>query len=160
MTKKSHWIAQGETKEGITVVSYNEPREQAIVKINGTDKILQLRKGATSHGSSKGVTVMPAAAGFAVPSVAPAIDAQKGHQPPTPDVSNLPAPVVIPAQTQTQTQPAQPATPEAQAQQKAETEARMLVSDLLEIGMAQRKAYEEAQRKASEGKPAVETPKP
>ncbi|HRE04877.1 MAG TPA: hypothetical protein PKX00_04660 [Opitutaceae bacterium] len=32
---------------------------------------------------------------------------------------------------------------------EAEREARMLVSDLLEIGMQQRKAYEEAQRKAS-----------
>lgn len=32
---------------------------------------------------------------------------------------------------------------------EAEREARMLVSDLLEIGMAQRKAYEEAQRKAA-----------
>lgn len=37
-----------------------------------------------------------------------------------------------------------PATP-----QEAEREARMLVSDLLEIGMQQRKAYEEAQRKAA-----------
>jgi hypothetical protein len=39
----------------------------------------------------------------------------------------------------------------------------MLVSDLLEIGMAQRKAYEEAQRKASDGAtraPAAEAPKP
>ena len=31
------------------------------------------------------------------------------------------------------------------------TEARMLVSDLLEIGMVQRKAYEEAQRRAAAG---------
>lgn len=33
---------------------------------------------------------------------------------------------------------------------EAEREARMLVSDLLEIGIQQRKAYEEAQRKAAE----------
>lgn len=45
--------------------------------------------------------------------------------------------------------PEAPATPESQV--KAETEARMLVSDLLEIGMAQRKAYEEAQKRAAEG---------
>jgi len=32
--------------------------------------------------------------------------------------------------------------------EQKETEARMLVSDLMEIGMQQRKAYEEAQRKA------------
>jgi hypothetical protein len=45
---------------------------------------------------------------------------------------------------------------------KAETEARMLVSDLLEIGIAQRKAYEDAQRRAAEGKsgqpPAADQP--
>jgi len=34
--------------------------------------------------------------------------------------------------------------------EEKEREARMLVSDLLEIGMRQRKAYEEAQRKAAE----------
>ena len=42
--------------------------------------------------------------------------------------------------------------------EEQEREARMLVSDLLEIGMRQRKAYEEAQRKAGEDaskKPAV-----
>src|SRR5689334_5784293 len=42
--KKTYWIAKGETKEGISVVNYDERREQAFVKINGTDKILQLRK--------------------------------------------------------------------------------------------------------------------
>src|SRR5687767_8530152 len=40
--KKNHWIAKGETKEGISVVAYDEPREQAHVKINGAEKILQL----------------------------------------------------------------------------------------------------------------------
>lgn len=37
---------------------------------------------------------------------------------------------------------------------RQEEEARMLVSDLLEIGMAQRRAYEEAQKKAAGGQPA------
>jgi hypothetical protein len=46
-----------------------------------------------------------------------------------------------------------PGPPIPEAQLKQETEARMLVSDLLEIGMAQRKAYEEAQRKAAESTP-------
>jgi hypothetical protein len=39
--------------------------------------------------------------------------------------------------------------PPPSSPQQAEREARMLVSDLLEIGMQQRKAYEEAQRKAA-----------
>lgn len=50
------------------------------------------------------------------------------------------------------TGPTQPAAPLSQARQ--EEEARMLVSDLLEIGMAQRKAYEEAQRRAAAGQTA------
>ncbi|PTX97718.1 hypothetical protein [Opitutus sp. ER46] len=37
------------------------------------------------------------------------------------------------------------------SQARQEEEARMLVSDLLEIGMAQRRAYEEARRKAAAG---------
>ncbi len=48
--------------------------------------------------------------------------------------------------TPTQGTPQPPPPPGSVAQQ--ETEARMLVSDLLEIGMQQRKAYEEAQKKA------------
>jgi hypothetical protein len=49
--------------------------------------------------------------------------------------------------------PAAPAAPEAPeaTRVRQETEARMLVSDLLEIGMAQRKAYEDAQRRAASG---------
>jgi hypothetical protein len=56
--------------------------------------------------------------------------------------------------------PPPPAIPETQ--QKQEMEARMLVSDLLEIGMAQRRAYEEAQRKAAEStlpNPPADAPK-
>jgi hypothetical protein len=46
----------------------------------------------------------------------------------------------------TQGTPQPPPAPGSIAQQ--ETEARMLVSDLLEIGIQQRKAYEDAQKKA------------
>lgn len=52
--------------------------------------------------------------------------------------------------------PAGPARPLTQAEQ--EREARNLVSDLLEIGLQQRRAYEEAQRKAAQ--PPTETRAP
>jgi hypothetical protein len=42
--------------------------------------------------------------------------------------------------------------PPANAQEEKETEARMLVTDLLEIGQEQRRAYEEAQRQAAAAK--------
>jgi hypothetical protein len=50
----------------------------------------------------------------------------------------------------------------ATTQEEKETEARMLVTDLLEIGQAQRRAYEEAQRQAAAKgpKPAVPPAKP
>lgn len=59
-----------------------------------------------------------------------------------------------------------PSTPISRAvQAEQEKEARMLVSDLLEIGIQQRKAYEEAQRKAAENaahqsSPMILPPKP
>lgn len=52
----------------------------------------------------------------------------------------------------TQGTPQPPPAPGSVAQQ--ETEARMLVSDLLEIGIQQRKAYEDAQKKADQEKAA------
>lgn len=59
------------------------------------------------------------------------------------------APVATPAPAPTPAIAAAPAAPLSQARQ--EEEARMLVSDLLEIGMAQRKAYEEAQKRQASG---------
>lgn len=44
--------------------------------------------------------------------------------------------------------------PPANTQEEKETEARMLVTDLLEIGQEQRRAYEEAQRQAVAAKAA------
>jgi hypothetical protein len=48
--------------------------------------------------------------------------------------------------------------PQAPEIAKQEREARMLVSDLLEIGMQQRKAYEEAQKKAQQAQQAAAKP--
>jgi hypothetical protein len=65
--------------------------------------------------------------------------------------SPFPSPSPTPA-----TPPRPVATPlPATTQEEKETEARMLVTDLLEIGQQQRKAYEEAQRQA-----AAKAPKP
>jgi hypothetical protein len=155
--KKSHWLAKGETKSGITLLNYDPEREQAVVKVNGAEKVLTLRKG-------KGTAVAP------VPAIAPM---PAGFNVPTPAVAPVPgldatgAGAITMAGTAATAAPAQPApqpvpapsgpmTPEVQARQ--ETEARMLVSDLLEIGMAQRRAYEEAQRKASENSPTGPAP--
>lgn len=159
--KKNHWIAVGESKEGISVVKYDERREQATVKVNGVEKILALRKGNASTGAPRAVAGLPASFNTptpaAMPLPAPVNPTSPAMNPaPVADVSAAaPAPSSAPAAASTP--PPVPDTPQA----KQETEARMLVSDLLEIGMAQRKAYEEAQRKAAEGNaqnPATATP--
>lgn len=135
ISKKNRWIRLGSTADGITAVKYDARLEQAVVRMNGVEKVLTLRKGTG-------------------PLNAP--------MPPAPAVVATPAPAPVPANAPTgalgPANPAggtasPPATPEAIAKQ--ETEARMLVSDLLEIGMAQRKAYEEAQRKAAEANGAA-----
>lgn len=139
--KRKHWIGIGETVDGISVVKYDPAREQAVVRINGAEKVLALKKPNRAGPGPAPVQAVPV--GFNVPpptaAVPPASDpaqiVQKIQPAPPPDTA-APAPTT-------------PQTPQAQA--KAETEARMLVSDLLEIGMAQRKAYEDAQRKAAGG---------
>ncbi len=141
--KRKHWISIGETVEGISVVRYDPALEQAFIRVNGTDKTLPLRKAATAPRSTPApVAVMHA--GFSAP---PQTMVQNPAL-----ASGSPEIVAAPTNVPTQVPPPVPAGPPTpQTQARAETEARMLVSDLLEIGMAQRKAYEEAQRKAAGG---------
>jgi len=139
--KRTHWIGVGESKAGIQVVAYDSRREQAILKVNGADKVLPLRKGSK-----------PSGAPVAAPAPTTAPDA------PPPGVvfaqpfPGLAQPHAI-GDTPTNLQPVPPAPP-----QRQEAEARMLVSDLLEIGMAQRRAYEEAQRRQAQANPPPAPP--
>lgn len=148
--KKRYWITEGETKDGIAVLRYDARRQSAVVKVNGVEKVLVLRKGTGPVNAPAPVQAQHS--GFNVPAAqvqpAPPASAPVMTMPAT---ASAPAPAVAPG-TPAPAKPEGPATPESQA--KAETEARMLVSDLLEIGMAQRKAYEEAQRRAAEGNAA------
>lgn len=149
--KKSRWIGLGETVEGITALNYDSRLEQAVLRVNGAQKILTLRKGTGPLNTPAPAAPMPA--GFNIPAAAPA---------PAPSVVQIqPPPPPAPTPAENAPPPAAtvvkgPATPEVQAKQ--EVEARMLVSDLLEIGMAQRKAYEEAQKKASDQPAAQPAP--
>jgi hypothetical protein len=122
--RRSHWIRVGGTADGIQVLSYDAGRAVAVVRVNGASKQLAQRKAAV-------------VAGVALPPV-PAIAAAA---PPVDNASTAnAAPIPNPAEAGK--------SPEVV---KQERDARMLVSDLLEIGMQQRKAYEEAQKKAGNG---------
>lgn len=146
-TKKGRWISVGGTENGISVLAFDPLRDQVVVKSGDIQKTLTLRKATGVVNAPTPVTVMPAASGFAVssganvaPSAPPPSAPSLPAAPPTDaPVAAAPAPVAA--------KPEAPAKPTTVARQ--EEEARMLVSDLLEIGMAQRKAYEEAQKKAA-----------
>jgi hypothetical protein len=124
--QRSVWIPVGKTVSEITAVSYDPKSDTAVIRVDGKDLTVTMRKSAVVSG--------PAARAPVAATVAP-----------------LPAPAA----------PAAPAKPMT-ANEEKETEARMLVTDLLEIGQQQRKAYEEAQRQAAgqgKAKPA-QTPAP
>ena len=159
--KKGRWISVGGSDAGISVLAYDPRREQIVVKSGDSQKTLTLRKSTGALNAPTPADVLPPAAGFAAPPIAPII--QK-IQPPPPESTDLTGPANPPA-----TPPAGPvfdpnAKPTGEAKPltvaRQEEEARMLVSDLLEIGMAQRKAYEEAQKKAASGPPDQPAPPP
>lgn len=129
--KHSLWIRVGDTSDGITVVSYDGGHDQVKVRQNGSERTLSLRAASTATGPSVAAPVMAPALAATPVDVAPA----------------APAPA---AASSTESSSAA-MTPQTRARQ--EEEARMLVSDLLEIGIAQRKAYEDAQRRAASGQP-------
>jgi hypothetical protein len=120
--KRSHWIAVGESSNQIQVVSYDPIKDEVVIRANGTQESLTLRKPAVTIAASPGSSQ-------AMPFPSPA---------PLPDSLHLAPPAVPPAKSSEMA--------------RQEREARMLVSDLLEIGIEQRKAYEAAARKAAANK--------
>lgn len=127
-TKRSHWIAVGESSDGVKVLSFDAAKDTAMVVIGGEQKQLVLRK--------------------------PNLDAHKG-----PPAAMVQAPVIVPAPPPVappaiaDMPPPAPASSSGEQALKEQREARMLVSDLLEIGMQQRKAYQEAKAKAAQPAP-------
>ena len=130
--KRSYWIPVGSTTAGIKLLAFDAEKDQATIIVGGQQKTLRMRKTVVTAAGNTNPGA--AAASFAAP---------------TPVFTPPPVPV-------TQGVPQPPPAPGSIAQQ--ETEARMLVSDLLEIGIQQRKAYEDAQKKADQEKiPAKKT---
>ncbi len=150
-TKKSRWVAVGGSEGNLSVLAYDPRRDQVVVKSGEIQKTLTLRKAtgvmnaptpvAASFNTQANITLQPVTTPLNAVSLAPvAVEPTASSQP----VASTPAATPPPA-------PDAPAKPMTVARQ--EEEARMLVSDLLEIGMAQRKAYEEAAKKAQSASP-------
>ena len=136
--KKSFWIGVGETKNGVAMVSHDPRRDILTITTAGRG------------------TPAPAPIAFQQSSPSPADISVSNALPPPAQPQPTPPP---PPGSMEPKSPSGPTTPEVIVKQ--ETEARMLVSDLLEIGMAQRRAYEEAQRRGQTpgDSPTPDTPK-
>jgi hypothetical protein len=131
--KRGFWVQEGETSDGITVVKYDSSHDQVTVRRKGIDATLPLRAAsAVVSGPANSPTMPPPAQPI---TQAPIVGSAPATAPGTPAMD---------AGTT-----ATPTTATAQTRARQEEEARMLVSDLLEIGIAQRKAYEDAQKKAA-----------
>ena len=154
--KKNHWIPLGGTADGMSVLSYDSRRDQVVAKIGGAEKTLLLRQSRSVAAGNAAVVMSPAMS-FAVPTppTAPEAGSAPAVAAPVADASANASPIAPAAPAAT---PAAPAAPLSIARQ--EEEARMLVSDLLEIGMAQRKAYEEKQKQASDPNAVPPQPAP
>lgn len=119
--RHSRWIPVGGITDGIHVISFDAAHDRAVVNVEGTIKELTMRTAKVAAlGSSSMAVAAP----------------QRAPQPVEPVIAS------------SNSAPAPQKTPEVLAQEQRE--ARMLVSDLLEIGVQQRKAYQEAKRKAAE----------
>lgn len=124
VTKKSRWIPVRGEADGIAVLSYDALRNQVVVRTGGAEKQLTLRreKSTVAGATANGAPVFPSS------TTASAVVSGTSVPPPT---AKLPGPTPSPPVV------------------KEQEEARLLVSDLLEIGLAQRKAHEEMQKKVA-----------
>jgi len=124
-SKRSSWIAVGASRDGIRVISYDPERDEAVVNVNGGNQVLPMRKASVAASAAGQAPMWGPSMPFSVqPSLGP---------------PGMPA-----AQP-----PPEPADPKARELARQEREARMMVSDLMEIGMQQRKAYAEAKARAA-----------
>jgi hypothetical protein len=122
--KHSEWIPVGGDVDGVHVISYDGAHDTVVVSIAGSRRELSMRKAVVA-------SMNPPAGRLA--------------QAPERPAAALPGPITsAPPQ-------ATPAAATTTAQDQKE--ARMLVSDLLEIGVQQRKAYQDAKLKAAQGTP-------
>ena len=69
--KKGRWIAVGGSDAGISVLAYDPRREQIVVKSGDSQKTLTLRKSTGALNAPTPADVLPPAAGFAAPPIAP-----------------------------------------------------------------------------------------
>jgi len=132
--KKGRWLTQGVREGDLELLSCDIDGGRATVKVRGETRTLELKR--PTPGLKPTPTMAVLASQQAQVQAPPPPPPPPGEQPAVSDIG--PAGGKLP--------PLVPLT----TREEQEREARMLVSDLMEIGMRQRKAYEEARKKAKE----------
>jgi hypothetical protein len=143
-TGRSFWLGLGETQEGLTARSYDADTSSVVLEGRGARRNIVIREARVT-------TAVP-------PPPALAAVASQARQPPNPQIATG------------ATQPAaQPVTPAAKKQavdakgrtnEEAERDARLLVSDLMELSVQERRRYEENQRRLARGLPRLAPDEP
>lgn len=137
--KHSVWVPVGKTVENITAVSYDPRTDTAVIKAENQTLTVKMRKSVIVSAPA---TPLPRPAPMPVYAAAPPVAAPIGSPAPAGNTAaaTTPAPTTMPHIVLTDAEKA--------------NEARMMVSDLLEIGQRQRQAYAEAQRQAAAARAA------
>jgi len=137
-TNRSFWIDLGQTVEGVTATAYDAESHSVTITGRGGVRTLGLKEARIVNAP-----VPPAVATSSAPASA-AVPA---------------TPAVPPRQLTIAEQLPPNLTPQQRQQRTQEIEARMMVSDLLEIGQQERARYQEEQRRRTAA-PATPTPAP
>jgi len=137
---RSLWIGLGETEEGLTIRSYDESKSSVVIEGRGGSRNVVIREARVTTAPSTPIPIQVAG-----PPGQPARMATIIPNPP-------------PQQQRPQASQPQQATSAAtgpKTDAEKERDARLLVSDLLEISIQERKRYEENQRRATKGMPPL-----
>ena len=137
-TNHSFWIDLGQTVEGVTATAYDADSHTVTISGRGGVRTLGLKEARIVEApAAPAVATSSAPASAAVPAT----------------------PAVPPRQLTIAEQLPPNLTPQQRQQRTQEIEARMMVSDLLEIGQQERARYQEEQRRRA-APPATPTPAP
>ena len=139
-TGRGFWLGLGETQDGLTVRSYDEASSSVVLEGHGASRKVVIREArvATAPPPPPVMDVLPHAAQLPVAN---------------PQVATGAPPQATPATT---ANPKKQTNAKGRTNEEAERDARLLVSDLMEISIQERKRYEENQRRTAAGLPRLD----
>lgn len=145
-TGRSFWLGLGETQEGLTALSYDVAASSVVIEGRGARRNIVIREARVATAPPPPViTVLPQQQLSATPQAVAGL-AQPAAQPLAPSQKR-------PAQAQARDA-------KGRTNEEAERDARLLVSDLMELSVQERRRYEENQRRLARGVPRLAPDEP